>query len=165
MKRRLLILATAFVAFASVASAQQTAPTDAASEVRDVLLKNAAGFERGDLTAIEGLWAHGDDVTVFENGRANYGWTDFREHHLKPELAHVNNLRYQLSDIKTSVSGTTAWATFKFSMSSQSEAGTRERNGVGTAVLEKRADGWKIVHWHSSTPRTNPPPASTAKPQ
>ena len=165
MKRRLLILATTLAALTSVAVAQAAGPTDEVSQVRDVLLKNVAGFERGDLTAVEGLWAHGDEVTVFENGRANYGWTDFREHHLKPELAHFSNLRYELSDIKTSVSGTTAWATFKFSMRSQSEAGTRERNGVGTAVLEKRVDGWKIVHWHSSSPRTAAPPASTAKPQ
>src|SRR2546428_5770053 len=164
MKCRCLVLAATFVAATSVATAQTTTSDDGSSQVRDVLLKNVAGFERGDLTAIEGLWAHGDDVTVFENGRANYGWTDFREHHLKPELAHVNNLRYQLSDIKTKVSGMTAWATFKFSMTSQSEGGTRERNGVGTAVLEQRADGRKIVHWHSSTPRANAPPAASPKP-
>jgi len=85
MKRRLLILATTLAALTSVAVAQAAAPIDEVSQVRDVLLKNVAGFERGDLTAVEGLWAHGDEVTVFENGRANYGWTDFREHHLKPE--------------------------------------------------------------------------------
>ncbi|HMC21051.1 MAG TPA: hypothetical protein VKL19_04340, partial [Thermoanaerobaculia bacterium] len=37
-----------------VCVAQAAGPTDEVSQVRDVLLKNVAGFERGDLTAIEG---------------------------------------------------------------------------------------------------------------
>jgi ketosteroid isomerase-like protein len=161
MKRRLIVLIAVLVASTGVSIAQQPDP---ASKVRDVLLKNAAAFERGDLATIEGLWSHGDDVVVFENGRANYGWADFRDHHLKPELAHVKNLRYQLSDINAHVSGPMAWAMFKFSMSSKSEGGTRERSGVGTAALERFGDDWKIVHWHSSSPRTNTP-ASPLKPQ
>lgn len=147
------------VMFTGFANAQMTSPSD---QVRDVLQKNVAGFERGDFTAIEPLWTHGEDVVVIENGRANYGWADFRDHHLKPELAHVKNLKYTLSDIRTNVAGTLVWSTFKFSMSSGEEGARRERNGVGTAILENRGDGWKIVHWHSSTPRTNMPPPPTA---
>src|ERR1700674_1513981 len=47
---------------------------DAAAAVRDVLLKNVAAFERGDYAATERLWAHGDEVSVFESGYPNYGW-------------------------------------------------------------------------------------------
>jgi ketosteroid isomerase-like protein len=152
--------------YASLVSAQGNSSSDDANHVRDILQKNVAGFEHGDFLSIESLWAHGDDVTVIENGRENYGWSDFRDHHLKPELEHVKNLKYTLSDIRVTVSGTMAWSTFKFAMSSGDEGARRERSGVGTAVLEKRADGWKIVHWNSSTPRTNgPPPSATAKPQ
>ncbi|MGH9872291.1 MAG: nuclear transport factor 2 family protein [Pyrinomonadaceae bacterium] len=32
---------------------------------------------------------------------------------------------------------------------------------MGTAVLEKRGQDWKIVHWHSSAPRRAPTPAAS----
>lgn len=29
-------------------------------------------------------------------------------------------------------------------------------NGLGTAVFEKRGKDWKIMHWHTSAPRSKP---------
>ena len=128
--------------------------------VPEVLLKSAIAFEKNDVELITKLWANDDAVTVFESGHANYGWVDYRDHHLFPEMKEMKNTKYTLSDIKAKVSGNTAWATFKYSISA--DIGTRHVDGagLGTAVLEKRGQDWKIVHWHSSAPRRPPAPAT-----
>ncbi len=134
---------------------------DATEAVRTVLTKSATAFERGDMATMEKLWANDDSVTVFESGHANYGWTDYRDKHLGPEMKEMKNIKYTLSDIRAKVSGNTAWATFKYAISA--DIGTRhvDSGGLGTAVLEKRGDDWRIVHWHSSAPRRAPAPAPT----
>lgn len=134
---------------------------DATEAVRAVLTKSASAFERGDMATMEKLWANDETVTVFESGHANYGWPDYRDKHLGPEMKEMKNIKYSLSDIRAKVSGHTAWATFKYAISA--DVGTRHLDsvGLGTAVLEKRGDGWRIVHWHSSAPRRAPAPAPT----
>lgn len=133
-------------------------PTEA---IRTVLTRSATAFERADMAEMEKLWANDESVTVFESGHANYGWADYRDRHLGPEMKEMKNVKYTLSDIRAKVSGTTAWATFKYAISA--DMGTRriDSGGVGTAVLEKRGDGWRIVHWHSSAPRRAPAAAPT----
>jgi ketosteroid isomerase-like protein len=132
--------------------------------IRDVLLRNTKAFEAGDLQMADGVWAHDSDVTVFENGHANYGWEDYRDNHLKPEIEEMKNVRYELSDIKTRVDGKTAWATFKYTISADLKERHVDGAGLGTAVLEKRNGGWKIVHWHTSAPRKPPAPPEQKKP-
>jgi hypothetical protein len=34
-------------------------------------------------------------VTVFESGHANYGWEDYRDNHLKPEMEALKNVQYR----------------------------------------------------------------------
>ncbi|HKO60628.1 MAG TPA: nuclear transport factor 2 family protein [Pyrinomonadaceae bacterium] len=139
------------------------APDEAA--VREVLLKSALAFEKNDVDLITKAWANDESVTVFESGHANYGWADYRDHHLLPEMKEMNNTKYTLFDIKVKVSGNTAWATFKYAISA--DIGTRhvEGAGLGTSVLEKRGQDWKIVHWHSSAPRRPANPAATPTPR
>lgn len=102
---------------------------------------------------MEKVWANGADLTVFENGKANYGWTDYRDNHLAPEMKEFKNTRYELLNLKTKVDDKTAWATFNYKISG--DIGTRhfDGGGLGTAVLEKINGNWKIVHWHSSATR------------
>lgn len=140
-----------------------SAQTDEVKAVTDVLTREAAAVEKGDLTALDKIWANTEDVTVFESGHANYGWTDYRNSHLAPELKEFKNTKYSFSDLKVKVDGKTAWATFKYSLAA--EMGTRkiESGGLGTAVLEKRDGRWQIVHWHSSAPRRQPSPTPAQK--
>lgn len=107
--------------------------------VRDVLIQSATAFEKNDMAAMEKLWLNDESVTVFESGHANYGWMDYRDHHLGPEMKEMKNTKYTLTDIKVKVSGNTAWATFKYAISA--DIGTRHVDGagLGTAVLEKPA--------------------------
>ena len=133
--------------------------------VRDVLIQSATAFEKNDMAAMEKLWLNDDSVTVFESGHANYGWVDYRDHHLGPEMKEMKNTKYTLSDVKVKISGNTAWATFKYAISA--DIGTRHVNGagLGTAVLEKHGADWRIAHWHSSAPRRAPTPAASPTPR
>ncbi len=58
-----------------------------------------------------------DSLTVFESGHANYGWADYRDNHLGPEMREMKNTRYAFSDIKIHLAGKTACATFKYTIS------------------------------------------------
>ena len=145
----------------SRASSASTFMQDSTEVIRSVLTRSATAFERSDMAEMEKLWANDESVTVFESGHANYGWADYRDHHLGPEMKEMKNVKYNLSDIRVKVSGNTAWATFKYAISA--DLGTRHVDsvGLGTAILEKRGDDWRIVHWHSSAPRRAPAPAPT----
>ncbi|HQU91801.1 MAG TPA: nuclear transport factor 2 family protein [Pyrinomonadaceae bacterium] len=142
-----------------------SAQTDEVKSVTDVMTSEATAIEKGDLAALDRIWANSEDVTVFESGHANYGWTDYRNSHLAPELKEFKNTKYSFSDMKVKVDGKTAWATFKYSLAA--EMGTRKvgSDGLATAVLEKRDGKWRIVHWHSSAPRRAPAPAATPTPK
>ena len=155
----LMVAAVAGFNFYGYVSAQ----TDEMKAVTNVLTREAAAVEKGDLAALDKIWANSEDVTVFESGHANYGWTDYRNSHLAPELKEFKNTKYTFSDLKVKVDGKTAWATFKYALAA--EMGTRkiESGGLGTAILEKRDGRWQIVHWHSSAPRRAPAASPSPK--
>ena len=138
------------------------------SSVREALLKSASSFaKKNDLTEATKVWANDESLTIFESGHANYGWADYRDHHLVPEMGEMRNTKYGFADISVHLVGKTAWATLKYTISADvGEAGkTRhvDGGGLGTAVLEKRDGQWRIVHWHSSAPRRTPAPSPTPK--
>ena len=140
-----------------------SAQTDEVKAVTDVLTKEAAAVEKGDLAALEKLWANDESVSVFESGYANYGWTDYRNNHLAPELKEFKNTKYAFSDLKVKIDGKTAWATFKYTIAADVGARRIDSAGLATAVLEKRDGRWLIVHWHSSAPRRAATPTPTPK--
>lgn len=140
-----------------------SAQSNEVKAVTDVLTREAQAVEKGDLAALDKIWANSEDVTVFESGHANYGWTDYRNNHLAPELKEFKNTKYAFSDLKVKVDGKTAWATFKYSLSADIGARNIQSGGLGTAVLEKRDGRWQIVHWHSSAQRRAPSPTPTPK--
>ncbi|HEV8369519.1 MAG TPA: nuclear transport factor 2 family protein [Pyrinomonadaceae bacterium] len=145
------------VAFSASHVSITTARADDEAAVRDALMKNALAFEKNDVAMASQVWANDDSLSVFENGRANLGWTDFRDHHLAPEMSGMKNTKYNFADMKVHLAGKTAWTTFKYSISADvvDNGQTRhvDRGGLGTAVLEERSGQWRIVHWHSSAPR------------
>lgn len=154
-------LIVAFVAAFGVTFSSTAAPHGEEEHVREALVQSATGFEKGDMTVLNKVWANDESVTVFESGHANYGWADYRDHHLMPEMKEMKNTKYTLSDIKVKMAGMTAWATFKYHISADIGARHVDGGGLGTAVLEKREGRWQIVHWHSSAPRRAPVPAAS----
>ena len=164
---RLLLLAV--VAMAAASAVALFPPSVAAQEkdvaaVREALLQSTLSFEKNDLAAATKVWVNDESLTVFESGHANYGWKDYRDNHLGPEMREMRNTKYALSDVQIHLAGKTAWATFKYAIAADVMDNGKQRHvdgsGLGTAILEKRDAAWHIVHWHSSAPRraAAPPP-------
>ncbi len=146
----------ALVMIATIAAS----PADIA--IAQTLAASASAFEHGDLLAASKVWSHSERLTVFEGGHVNRGWTDYRDNHLGPEMKELRDVRYRLSDIVPHVVGTTAWATFAYSISgSEINGRTFAGTGIGTAILERESGAWRIVHWHSTgTPKPRVPSPS-----
>jgi len=158
----LTIAAGGAAAFRTMTKA--TAQGNGDDAVRAALIQSATGFERGDLATLNKVYANDESVTIFESGHANYGWADYRDHHLVPEMKEFKNTKYALSDIKVKVAGKTAWATYKYALTGDVKDRHIDVNGLGTAVLEERGGNWLIVHSHTSAPRRAPAqPATPAK--
>ena len=155
MKKVILVTATALVAVVSCLGQSKDERI-----VLGVLNENTAAFVRNDITALDRIWANDEAVTVFENGFANYGWTDYRNNHLAPEMKEFTNLSYAIVEPKIKLSGKTAWSTFKYTISGDSGGRHFDSGGLGTAILEKRSGRWLIVHWHTSAPRRAPAAAA-----
>ncbi len=114
-KKIIFILAAIVLAgiFSSSFYENVSAQTSEEKRVADVLRQNAAAFAANDLAAMDKIWSNGADVTVFESGYADYGWTDYRNHHLAPEMKEFKNTKYEYTDIKAKVSGNLAYETMK----------------------------------------------------
>ncbi len=151
-----LVIGTIFVGIGFVGTASAQSKDEML--VRRVLTQNTTAFAENDMPTLDKIWANDEAVTVFENGSANYGWADYRNNHLGPEMKEFTNTKYSSSDVKVKVSGKTAWATFKYTISGDSAGKHFDSGGLGTAILEKRGGLWVIVHWHSSAPRRQPAP-------
>lgn len=153
-----LLSVLAFSCVVSIAwAATATAHDDDEAAVRQALLTSATSFEKNDLTTATKVWVNDESLSIFESGHANYGWADYRDHHLVPEMGEMKNTKYAFSDIKVHLAGKTAWATLKYTISADVTENGKPRHidggGLGTAVLENRDGQWRIVHWHSSAPR------------
>ncbi len=164
----LALLAVSVLVVLTGAASGSAVQNDEAA-VRDVLLRSASSFAKNDIAEATKVWANDESLTIFESGHANYGWADYRDHHLVPEMSEMKNTKYEFSDIKIRLAGNTAWATLKYTIAADVMDNGKTRHidsgGLGTAILERRSDGWRIVHWHSSAPRRGPTAATTPTPK
>lgn len=155
MKTHPLICCIGLVLFRGV-FAQQNSDNQAAA-VTEVLSKYAAAVQSKNLAEVGKHVIATEAFSMFEGGHINWGWVDYRDNHLGPELKEFKEIQYSFSDIKTHVSGDMAYATFRSHIAVLIESGEVEGESLATAILVKTADGWKIQHMHTSRiPPTKP---------
>jgi uncharacterized protein (TIGR02246 family) len=137
----------------------RSAPSSAQEQVRATLEALFRAAERGDLAALDTLYA-GDRLTVIEGAGINRGWTDYRDHHLAPELKEFQDFQYRPTEIESHVSGDLAWAIFRYTLTARVGERAIDHVGRGTAVLERRDGRWVVRHTHTaSRPRRLSDPA------
>lgn len=136
-----------------------SAETDDVSALKLFMQDYAVAFAQRDLPKMESLWKHSDAVVVTENGNPVFGWDDYYEDHLKPEVAGITDVRFDVHDLRINPGLDLAWIAFQYTAGFK--AGDRQINseGAGTLVAERTADGWAIVHTHMSGRRAPPPGA------
>lgn len=148
------------VALASRAAAQNPRPAADEAAVAATIVAAFAAVERGDLAALDTLYA-GDSLTIGEGAGLDRTWKSYRDHHLVPELKEIRHMRYRPTEIEARVSGDLAWAIFRYTLRGESGERTLDIVGRGTAILERRGTGWAVRHSQTSgrARRPSDPPA------
>lgn len=141
-----------FVLHAAPMAAQRpaAAPGAESAAVAGTVRALFAAAERHDLAALDTLYA-GDSLTVVEGAGINRGWTDYRDHHLGPELKEMKNFRYRPFEIEARVSGDLAWAMFRYALQAEAEGRVIDHIGRGTAILERRGSRWIVRHTQTTS--------------
>ena len=103
--------------------------------VRRVVAAVASLQEATDIPGLDTLFAPDPWVEIIEGAGVNHGWTDYRDNHLKPELAEMRNLRYRFFDIAPQVRGSVAWAPFRYELAARTSSGQVEVEGRGTRSM------------------------------
>ena len=138
--------AVVMTAFAPAAQAQ-TSDEDAISAI----IAAIAGYSQAkNLGAIDTLFAEGSSVHIIEGAGVNHGWEDYRDNHLGRELDEFENFQYRYYAVEPQVREDVAWASFRYDLAVDTPRGHVEREGRGSAVLEKQDGRWLIVHLHTS---------------
>ena len=148
MKKYYLFFITSLVLTSAVFAQQSNDSQNAA--VTETLTKYAVAVQSKNMSDIEKHVITTDAFTMFEGGHINWGWVDYRDHHLGPELKEFKEIQYSFHEIKPHVNGDMAYATFKYHIAVKMEARDVEGEGLATAILMKTVEGWKIQHMHTS---------------
>ena len=128
----------------------QAQENNASHAVKETLKSYAAAIESKDMDEIEKYVVTSEDFTIFEGGHINWGWPDYRDNHLTPELKAFLEFQYNYEDIKAQVMGHMAYATLKYNIAIKMKEREVSGEGLATAVLIKKTGQWKIQHMHTS---------------
>jgi ketosteroid isomerase-like protein len=118
--------------------------------VRRVVAAVASLQEANDSAGLDTLFASVPRVGIIERSGVNHGWMDYRNNHVKPELAEMQHLRFGFFDIAPRVRGKVAWAPFSYALAADTPTEHVDIEGRGTAVLERGGERWLVVHLHTS---------------
>ena len=129
--------------------AQGDQKTDSETVVQ-MLKKYAAAVRSMDIDEMEKYVVTSDDFSMFEGGHINWGWVDYRDHHIAPEFKTFLEFKYNYEDIKAQVLGDMAYATLKYDMTIKMKEREISGKGLATVVLIKQDGKWKIQHMHTS---------------
>lgn len=150
----LVALAAIFVGGCTIERADVRTPSGESPEadttrVRKAIEAVALAFETGDLTPLDTIYH--EDVTVYEDGRVEQGWLQYRDQYLLPEIEALTQRQLQFEDITVRLSGATAWATCRYTLHALRDGEPVLAQGLRTMIFRRVAGRWRLVHFHSST--------------
>jgi uncharacterized protein (TIGR02246 family) len=111
--------------------------------------RSAAAWNRGDLDAFVSDYAPDSATGFVSGGHVMRGYTWIREHYL-PQFApgaSRDSLRFEEFDVRP-LAATVALVTARYILY---RGGQTASSGPFTLVMERRPDGWKILHDHTSS--------------
>lgn len=144
---RFLLLALA--ACARPPAAPTPDPGELTPEIVAQFGRSADAWNRGDLEAFISDYAPDTLTTFVSGGHLRRGFTFIRQNYA-PRFAPGavrDSLRFEEFDVRR-LSPTLALVTARFILY---RAGATTASGPFTLVMERRPDGWKILHDHTSS--------------
>lgn len=114
----------------------------------------AKAMEEKSVALMEQVVIPGDFSTI-ESGYPNWTWEDFRDNHLLIEMDTFTDVDYTIQLIGGELQDTLGFAIYQYTASGKMKGKSEaiSISGLGTAILEKTGNGWRIHHLHTSAPR------------
>ena len=109
-----------------------------------------AALTAGDASAPEPYVLPDERFLMMEGEHVNQGWADYRDNHLKGELADLAKVRFRLSGYRIQMNGGLAGVSFDFFILPRTGPERDFGSGRGTAVLVRTDSGWKLKQLHTS---------------
>ena len=128
---------------------KKAAEPPAVREIRAVLDRQVGAWNRRDLEGfMQGYW-HSPDLTFYSGGTVVSGWEETLGRYRNRYQSAGNEMgKLDFSDLKIELLGpSAAFVRGRFHLKMTSG----ESSGIFTLTFRKFADGWKIVHDHTST--------------
>jgi ketosteroid isomerase-like protein len=153
----MLVAMRAFALLITVSVSQYIHAATPEDQVKAVLTQYKTALESRDLTGVEALFAEPNEV--IENGKIEGTYADYRDHHIGPELAHIESFAFSDYAVKVRFEGPVALSTetYRYTIHLKDTAEPIIRQGVATSVLTRAGERWKIVSHHSSSRAPKPP--------
>ncbi len=131
------------------AAASSDTPVRAADEaaIRAVLQQQVEAWNQGNIDAFMDGYARTDSLRFASGGAVHTGWqaTLDRYHRTYPDRAAMGTLTFDLRTVRVL---SAQWAVVFGGY--QLERAEDRPSGLFTLLFEKRPEGWRIVHDHTS---------------
>jgi len=107
-------------------------------------------FEALDITAMDQVWAHGEDVKCVHPGWPLLtGWAAVRES-WRAIFANTAEMRFTISDVRVEAARDLAWVTCTENILSEVGGRVGVTAILATNLFARVGDRWLLVHHHAS---------------
>jgi len=150
MHKKTLVVITIALGLFQIANARHKDNSDPeAKQIRAVLDEQVVAWNRGDLEAfMKGYWKSAD-LTFFSGGTMVSGWQETLDRYNKRYKSAGNEMgKLDFTDLKIEVLGPkAAFVRGRFHL----KMSNGDQQGIFTLTFRKFAEGWRIIHDHTST--------------
>jgi uncharacterized protein (TIGR02246 family) len=124
-----------------------SASDDNAAEIRAVMARQVAAWNRGDIDGFMDGYARSDATEFVSGDKITRGWQTVRDRYRKKYDSREKMGRLAFSQIKvTPLGADTAIVLGRWQLSRQSD----KPHGIFTLLFRRTPAGWRIVHDHTS---------------
>lgn len=144
-----VVLIIIAIAMSANARQKKSAPEPAVKEIGGVLERQVQAWNRRDLEGfMQGYW-HSPDLTFYSAGTIVTGWEETLVRYRKRYQSAGNQMGHlEFASVKIELLGPgAAFVRGRFYLTETSA----ESSGLFTLTFRKFAEGWKIIHDHTST--------------
>lgn len=123
-------------------------PEAARTAIRTLLQAQVTAWNRGDLNAFMGGYARTDSLRFASGGTVRHGWDTARARYRAayPNRAAMGTLAFEQLAIRV-LSPRYAQVFGQWRLQRADDAA----HGVVTLIVERRPEGWRIIHDHTSS--------------
>lgn len=130
-------------------AAAAPAPTELTATIEAQFRRSAADWNRGDLDAFMADYVHDSTTTYVARGHLRHGWDAIRAGYAPRFAPGAQRDSLHFEEFTVRPLGADHAVVFARFVLSRGDSVTA--SGPFTLVMERRPDGWKILHDHSSS--------------